>query len=58
MALLAVCFLLFSAPLISGWNLFGVASRGGLQQGSRLTRFNLAMAALLLASLYVTFCLH
>lgn len=52
MAVLALGFLLVSAPLISAWSLFGVALRDWLHQGQRLARFNLAMALVLVAMLY------
>ncbi|KAF0806767.1 lysine exporter protein LysE/YggA [Alcanivorax xiamenensis] len=55
LALVALCFFFLGLPLISLWNLGGVALQGWLQHGRRLGHFNLAMAALLLLSLYPTF---
>ncbi|ASK34590.1 lysine transporter LysE [Alcanivorax sp. N3-2A] len=54
-AVVAGLFLLLSLPLISTWNLFGVALQGWLNQGRRLAFFNVAMAVLLLVSMYPTF---
>ena len=50
-AMIAVIFFLMGIPLISAWNIGGVALKGWLQQGQRLLRFNQAMAVLLLASM-------
>lgn len=49
---IAVIFFIMGIPLISAWNIGGVALKGWLQQGQRLMRFNQAMAALLLLSMY------
>lgn len=49
---MAIIFFLMGIPLISAWNIGGVALKGWLQQGQRLVRFNQAMAALLLISMY------
>ncbi len=49
---IAVIFFFMGFPLISAWNVGGVALKGWLQQGQRLTRFNQAMAALLLLTMY------
>ena len=48
---IAVIFFFMGIPLISAWNIGGVALKGWLQQGQRLMRFNQAMAALLLLSM-------
>ncbi|EKF73565.1 lysine exporter protein LysE/YggA [Alcanivorax hongdengensis A-11-3] len=53
--LVAGSFFLLGLPLISSWNLFGVALKQWLQQGQRLATFNRVMAALLVLSLYPTF---
>ncbi|MGJ8688040.1 MAG: LysE family translocator [Gammaproteobacteria bacterium] len=49
---IAVIFFFMGLPLISAWNIGGVALKGWLQQGQRLQRFNYVMAALLLLSMY------
>ena len=49
--MIAVIFFLMGIPLISAWNIGGVALKGWLQHGQRLLRFNQAMAVLLLASM-------
>ena len=48
---IAVVFLVLGFPLISAWNIGGVALKGWLQQGQRLTHFNRTMAVLLLVSM-------
>ena len=54
-AWVALCYLLVGLPLISAWNLGGVVLKARLHQGRRLSRFNRAMAVLLLALLYPVF---
>jgi threonine/homoserine/homoserine lactone efflux protein len=49
---IGVIFFVMGFPLISAWNIGGVALKGWLHHGQRLTRFNQAMAVLLLASMY------
>lgn len=49
---IAVIFFFMGFPLISAWNIGGVALKSWLQQGQRLLRFNRAMAVLLLLSMY------
>ncbi len=49
---IAVIFFFMGIPLISAWNIGGVALKGWLGQGRRLQYFNYLMAALLLLSMY------
>ncbi len=49
---IAVIFFFMGLPLISAWNIGGVALKGWLQKGQRLQYFNYLMAALLLLSMY------
>jgi len=49
---MALVFGAVNLPSISSWTLLGQGLRGWLQTPGRLQRFNLGMAALLLASLY------
>jgi len=49
---IAVVFFFMGLPLISAWNIGGVALKGWLQVGQRLQYFNYLMAALLLLSMY------
>ncbi|MES3008737.1 MAG: LysE family translocator [Pseudomonadota bacterium] len=49
---IGVLFLVLGLPLISAWNVGGVALKSWLQQGRRLVHFNRGMAVLLLGSLY------
>jgi threonine/homoserine/homoserine lactone efflux protein len=51
-ALVAVIFLLVNLPSISLWALLGAQMRRLLDQPARLKLFNIAMAAMLVASLY------
>jgi threonine/homoserine/homoserine lactone efflux protein len=51
-AIIAVLFFFLGLPLISAWNIGGVALKGWLHHGQRLMRFNQAMAALLLLTMY------
>lgn len=48
---IGVIFFVVGIPLISAWNISGVALKGWLQVGTRLHRFNQAMAVLLVASM-------
>lgn len=48
----AALFVILGIPLISAWSYAGTSLRDWLGQGQRLARFNMAMAALLVASLY------
>jgi len=49
---IAVIFFVMGFPLISAWNIGGVALKGWLHHGQRLVRFNQVMAVLLLLSMY------
>ena len=49
---IAVIFFFMGIPLISAWNIGGVALKSWLHVGQRLVRFNRAMALLLLLSMY------
>lgn len=51
---IALVFMVFGTPCTGAWLWFGSALRGLLEQPARLRAFNLAMAALLLASLVPT----
>jgi len=51
-SIIAVFFFFMGFPLISAWNIGGVALKSWLHQGQRLLRFNRAMAVLLLLSMY------
>lgn len=51
-AIVALAFTLVSFPAISAWAWLGAAIRRWLSSGRRLRVFNLAMALLLIASLY------
>ena len=51
-SVIAVIFFFMGLPLISAWNIGGVALKGWLQIGRRLQYFNYLMAILLLLSMY------